>query len=603
MKKLLVMLIVAMLVSGCQFAKSKNTFMLTKDQQNYALYDTKGNDLTDFSYKEYEKIDGIGYFVTNKEEQKGLISLQGKPIIACGDYATLEREGYLFYGTKDVEEVVDENEPNVLFEVKLFNRANGALAITVNGDVKGEFVVKAGDQSDTIEKKSFNKSASTILNTGKGTHQVVVKGKNISSSDGNSNKEIVLKGKIKVTKNGKQSSVYLKSMKEKTEEEKELEKYQSSNLYVIDCKGQVLYSANENQMIKSEGLPVIKSKEGYKVIGRNGDELYNGSDIVYYTGSYDYGSFVGFKDKVVYHYVDKEDNKTLKQLEIDYNGQLTLENGNERYCVLYDSKQKKTIVVDMLKHKYIYVALNIDESYLDKANNLIIESNGYKYTYDPVLVTLVKLESFYQNGSIYAKKNTNILGPHSFYKGSKVVGEVEGCQIYPAAYLVYSDIVPVYLQDEGYVFYNFEGKQVIDTIYLEANPFDDCHSAIVKVDDKGYSLIDEQGQILTKESYSLIKYLGQGYYAIYNEVGMFGIIDYKGTVIFDIQFTSLSKTPIIKNDDYFFMIMNKNGRSYVYDMKKEQNELFSVEGDMEYFDEGYFKTQYRYFDIHGEEIK
>ena len=33
------------------------------------------------------------------------------------------------------------------------------------------------------------------------------------------------------------------------------------------------------------------------------------------------------------------------------------------------------------------------------------------------------------------------------------------------------------------------------------------------------------------------------------------------------------------------------------------SELFSAEGDMEYFDEGYFKTTYRYFDIHGEEIK
>jgi hypothetical protein len=52
MKKILTMLVVASVLSGCQFTASENTFMLTKDQQVYALYDTKGDNdpLNDVAY-------------------------------------------------------------------------------------------------------------------------------------------------------------------------------------------------------------------------------------------------------------------------------------------------------------------------------------------------------------------------------------------------------------------------------------------------------------------------------------------------------------------------------------------------------------------------
>lgn len=603
MKKLLWLLAMVTVLSGCQFANSENTFMLTKDQQLYALYDTKGNDKTDFIYRDYEKFDDMGYLVSNKDAQVGFISLQGKPIIPCGEYETLTRVDSMFYATKPVEENTEEKEPNILFQVKLFNRANGACAITVSGDVKGTFVVKAGDQSDTLEKKSFNKDASTILGTGAGTFDVKIVGKNVSDKDGNKTKEIVLTGKIKVTKKGKQTTSYLKSVKEKTKEELELEKYSSSALYVLDAEGKVLAEASEELLIKRTGLPIIKTKDEYKVLYKNGEELYKGTDPITFACHSKNGVLLGFDKKAIYYYTSLEDNTVQKELEIECAGDFVCLNSNERYAVFYDENAKKAVITDILNEKYIYIALDIENTYIDKSDNIIIESGSKSYIYDPIDVSLVKLTSFYMNGTTYALKHDNVYGPHNLYKASEVSGEIKDCQIYPAAKLIRYEIFPVYVKDEGYTYYNFEGKNVIETIYKEANPFDDCASAIVRVSDKGYSLINTKGEVLTSEEYALIEYLGQGYYAMYNEVGMYGIIDSVGKVIFPIQFTDMSSTPIVKNDDMFFMIFNKNGRSYVYDMKKEMTELFSAEGDMEYFEEGYFKTTYRYFDIHGEEIK
>ena len=60
---------------------------------------------------------------------------------------------------------------------------------------------------------------------------------------------------------------------------------------------------------------------------------------------------------------------------------------------------------------------------------------------------------------------------------------------------------------------------MFDQTYLEANPFDACGRAIVKIDDQGYSLIDDKGEKLTEKAYYRMEYIGSSYYAVYNEGG------------------------------------------------------------------------------------
>ena len=43
-------------------------------------------------------------------------------------------------------------------------------------------------------------------------------------------------------------------------------------------------------------------------------------------------------------------------------------------------------------------------------------------------------------------------------------------------------------------------------------------NVIVKINDKGYSLIDEKVRFLNKEYYYRIKYIGSSYYAVYTRL-------------------------------------------------------------------------------------
>lgn len=51
------------------------------------------------------------------------------------------------------------------------------------------------------------------------------------------------------------------------------------------------------------------------------------------------------------------------------------------------------------------------------------------------------------------------------------------------------------------------------------------------------------------------------------------------------------------------MILNKNGRSYVYDLNKEMEVVFSKEGDLLFNEKGYFSIGTQYYTLKGKTIK
>ena len=81
MKKLLVLVLAMMLLVGCSQQKKDTTFMVTRDNTLYALYNQNGERLTEYSYKTFEEVSGIGYIVTDANDQKGVISDKGDEII------------------------------------------------------------------------------------------------------------------------------------------------------------------------------------------------------------------------------------------------------------------------------------------------------------------------------------------------------------------------------------------------------------------------------------------------------------------------------------------------------------------------------------------
>lgn len=495
MKKLALLVLAVMMLVGCSHEQKTSTFMITRDNTLYALYNQDGEKLTDYSYKTFEEVPQSGYIVTNDKDQKGFISLEGEEIIPFGTYETLEAVDQMLYATKKVE-----------------------------------------------NKENENKTEQTT-------------------------------GIIK------------------------------TNLFVLNDEGKVLYSADEKIGIIKSGLPIIQQDKNYIVLYHNGKELYNQDQEVKYAYQYDNSTTVviGFKDYEKFYYFSDEKEKDI-ELDIKEVGTYRIIAQNVEGAILNDEAGKSMIYVSFEKNKYYQNTIAIKEATFDQSGNIILKADQKVFVY-PIGKAPVLMTSYYLSSYTYVSRSVDIYGPHLVFKDGKSTGEISNCQLYPQAMHVYSEIFPVYQRNEGYHYYNFDNKKVIDETYLEAEPFDENKRAIVKIKDDGYSIIDETGHVLTKEIYYQIKYIGSSYYAVYNEVGMFGILDKDGEEIFPMEYTVLPEVPLVQYNERTYLTLNKNGRSYVYDIEDDMKEIFSQEGNVILNEKGYFRVDNQYFTFDGEEMK
>ena len=110
MKKLFAGFMALLLLSGCSQNQKVNYFMLTNDQKLSALYNSEGEQITDYQYQSFEKVGNRGYIITNAKKQVGFIDLDGDEIIPVGEYETLESVDDMFYATKKVEKKKDDQK-------------------------------------------------------------------------------------------------------------------------------------------------------------------------------------------------------------------------------------------------------------------------------------------------------------------------------------------------------------------------------------------------------------------------------------------------------------------------------------------------------------
>lgn len=497
MKKILIFIIGMLMLVGCStVTKKETTFMITRDNTLYALYNQDGERLTEYSYKTFEEVEGVGYIITDANNQKGFISIKGEEIIAPGTYETLEATDKMLYATQKVE-------------------------------VKD-------DQKEEPNTTSFLKT----------------------------------------------------------------------NLYVLNGEGEVLYTANDQTGIMKSGLPIIQKDKEYIVLYEDGKELYRGNDEVKYAHHYVNGScdIIGFNDNQKFYYFNQTDEEKNIELTISEKGTFKILVQNDLGAVLNDEALKSMIYIDFESGKYYQNNIAVQEAIIDDARNIVLESDGKTFVYligkAPILMS-----SYYMNASTYAVRSSIVYGPHHLYKNGNATGDLENCQLYPEAELIYSEIFPVYVRNEGYQYYNFDNKKVIEQTYLSAEPFDSNMRAVVKISEDGCSLIDEKGQVLTKEYYSQIKYIGSSYYAVYNESGMYGILDKDGKEIFEISYTTLPDQSVVKYNEITYLILGKNGRTYVYDVENDMNVIFSNESSVVLDEKGYFIAGDQYYTFEGELIE
>lgn len=380
--------------------------------------------------------------------------------------------------------------------------------------------------------------------------------------------------------------------------------YLTINLFVLNGKGEVLYTADSKTSIKKSGLPVIKKDKEYTVLYQDGKELYKGSEEITYAYQYENSQIclIGQKDKSQFYYFNEAKKDDNFELEIKEKGQYKVTGFSGKHIVLNDETLKSMIYIDSTEKKYYYNNIAFKEVEFKGTDNIIMKDGEKQYIYQVGKAPLL-MNSYYTSSLTYVSRSNVIYGPHDVYKDGKLTGQLENCQLYPKSVLINSEMFPVYVRNKGYQYFDYNCKQIINKTFLEANPFDENTRAIVKVNETGYSLIDETGTVLTKDFYSQIKYIGSSYYAVYNETGIYGIIDKDGTEIFPLQYTTLPEEAIAQYKEKTYMILCKNGRSYVYDIEDDMNVIFSQESYIKLNEKGYFEAGKDYYTFAGELIK
>ncbi len=489
MKKLLLLACMCMVLVGCSSSSVSEGFMLTRDDDYYALYNRRGKRITGYEYKTFIELIGTGFVVSNRTDKVALIDYDGEPIIDYGKYDKLEIVDEMLYAT--IIEDIDEDD----------------------------------QESEPVE-----------------------------------------------------------------------------HLYILDHSGDTLFQPSEDIEIVKDILPIIKEGETSKVLYGNGEMLIETDQTIEYLSvEEEYNScIVGFEDHMSFFYSLKS---TPVEVVVDTQGEDYVILGENTLvgAALYDSSNWRMYFIDYTTNSYDLQSVNATDVNITLEGKAIFTSSigDYVYTFGkkPVLVN-----SYYVDDRNYILRSDDIYGPHYVYYNGDLVGQLEDCQLYPMAVKITSNYYPIYRRGEGYYYYDFEGNQVIETSYQEAEPFDSNSRAIVKDETGAYTLIDEKGNAVLTEGYSKIEYLEMELYAVYNDIGAFMIVNKDGQEVLPMGYTGKGNQAIVRYADYVFLILEKNGRSYVYDYKDKYNVVLSAEGKLEMNEKGYFSVKKTYYTLEGDII-
>ena len=259
---------------------------------------------------------------------------------------------------------------------------------------------------------------------------------------------------------------------------------------------------------------------------------------------------------------------------------------------------KKYEIAKVNEYNYFVLKSGNTSGVIDKAGNLIIESN-----YDDIKIPNPEKDVFvcYKNGTI------KILNSQKQEKLTDYQS-VEPIQLKNiTTNLMYEKTVLKYEKNGKYGLVSLEGKKITGPIYgsIEGLPYKEGE-LLIKTDGK-YGVINIKGNELIKNIYDQISV--DGYYTTdngYKYAGYIvsntteegyrsGYINYKGKVVLKPEYNQLSRTIDIDDDENAYIIAAKNGQfgimknneqllpneyqSIIYD---EGNDIFTIEKSKKY---------------------
>lgn len=372
---------------------------------------------------------------------------------------------------------------------------------------------------------------------------------------------------------------------------------ENDNLSILSSAGKTLYKADKKTEIFLSGLPIIHKDNDYLVLHDTGEVLVNGKDKILSSNMIedDYIAVCFEKSLKIYSQTGLK-----KVIEVKRGGKYQLmSHSNDEGYLFYNRESQDALACDNDGNIIFEAKIDLDDFYFDKSNNITGVKNQTTYLFDKK-GTATAINSYYQNLDNYVIKNKEMIyGPHKFvYEGNEI--EVNNIQLDPMASYISKKIFPVYVRNKGYKYYGFDGKEAFKTVFTSAEVFDQNNLAVVSKEDDEYYLINQSGKKVSKK-YTRINHIGEKYYAGFVSGSKYEVIDTSGKKIIDDKF--MDDGYIFIYNEVVYGIFNKSGTSYVYDMD-ELEVIFSVEGNLEFFDDGYFVKEDGdgYYSLSGEEI-
>lgn len=360
---------------------------------------------------------------------------------------------------------------------------------------------------------------------------------------------------------------------------------------VLNTKGKVLYKSSAKTGLLKTNLPVVVKDKTYKVIN-NGKTIYEGKKKVYYASSYEDASIVAFNDSINIYL------KNGKKTSIKEVGNYSILASRKDQAILYDAYNQNTLGVIGTKVYSNDYALTSAE--ITKKNNVVLTAGDVVSLYKDGQI--IPTNSNYKDNTHFISRNKKIAyGPHTVYNGKKKT-ELKGVQVYPYAYELTVSRYPGFVKGKGYAYYDFNGKKV-SPYYQEANQYDENKCAIVQLKNNKYELINAEGENVLKESYPRLEFIGNSYYAAYNKNGQFKLYDCNGKEALSDIYTKIPETAAIVFDGHPYLALEKNGRSYIYDVDNDMKEIYSIEKEIVLHEEGYFTIGDKYYTLTGQKIK
>ena len=379
---------------------------------------------------------------------------------------------------------------------------------------------------------------------------------------------------------------------------------------VINNKGKNVIKYGEyNYVSNYQGLFKVRSDKGYKLLDSKGKVLIDSEDLDVNSYGDDYPFVIATTKNEIK--IISYDGKTIKTFKKDSSAKSPTVNHIKEYStvfyngenIIFNAKTKKVITTFKKDTHYCVsdisdngeiIALNACTSWYESLNEVghMILVKG-KVTdlsskcdsiniYDDIAICLnsdggnfinisgkkatigekVNNRTAFIDEKNYVTRDVSTLKLNFYSKGKKVKTMDASLS---AIGKMNNDMYVLYV-DNGYEFYNKEGKKVIQDSFKYASSFDENGLARVSKNGSSYYLINEKCKKISDEYLSISAY--EDYYLVTNKKQLKGVIDKKGKKIVPTKYHTVNIKEL--RDTYYAITSTEEGKYALYDLGKDK---------------------------------